>query len=84
MIVASPGAAKTAFDGEDKWRRAVRIRIAAQAERGRANEELIRFLSETLSLSAGEIEVVHGNRSRRKVVFVPLAPETVMERLGMG
>jgi uncharacterized protein (TIGR00251 family) len=83
-IVAAPGAARTAIEGEDEWRRVLRIRVAAQAERGKANEELVRFLSEALSLSVGEVGVVRGSRSRRKVVFVPLAPETVIERLGMG
>lgn len=82
-IVAVPGAAKTAIEGEDQWRRALRIRIGAQAERGRANEELIRFLSEILSLSPGNIEIIRGSRSHRKAVFLPLAPESAIKRLGM-
>ncbi|UCE91566.1 MAG: DUF167 domain-containing protein [Methanobacteriota archaeon] len=81
VVIASPGAAKTAMEGVDPWRHALRIRVGAAAEHGRANDELIRFLSEALSLKTSDVDIVHGDRSRRKVVFVPVPAEDVARML---
>lgn len=83
-IIGAPGAAGTAVEGVDEWRRALRIRIQAEAERGRANEDLLKFLSLTLSLDVADIRIVRGAKSHRKIVFVPLAPEEAARLLGVG
>lgn len=45
---------------------ALRVRVAAPPERGRANRELVRLLRRLTS--AAKAEVVHGGAGRRKVV----------------
>jgi len=78
-----PGARTTEVAGIDQWRSAVRIKIAAPAREGQANAELIRFLSEILSVRAGEVELLSGSRSSVKVVRVPISSSKVRELLGL-
>ncbi len=81
-IDASPGASKTEVTGVNQWRKALQIRIAAQPKEGEANEELVRFISEALSISRKDIEIVSGHRSSSKVVMVPITEEKVLRVFG--
>jgi uncharacterized protein (TIGR00251 family) len=49
---------------------ALKVRLAAPPVDGAANEELVRFLAETLELPRRAVRVVSGLTSRRKVVEV--------------
>jgi len=62
----SPGARRSEIVGRqgDAWK----VRVAAVAERGRANDALVRLLSETLRLPRALISVVSGQASRDKIV----------------
>ena len=82
-ISATPGAASTEIEGVDQWRGELKIRIGARPEKNAANEELVRFLSDALSVNGRDIEIIKGRRSHRKVVFVSLTPQEAIERLGM-
>jgi uncharacterized protein len=63
---------------------AVRVRLAAPPVEGAANEELIRFLADTLSLPRTAIRLVSGQTSRSKVItIVGSALEQVRVRLGL-
>ena len=46
------------------------IRVAAPPVKGKANQELIRFLSEILAISKTSFTIEKGMTSRRKVVMV--------------
>ena len=83
-VIASPGASETTIEGVDEWRSALRIRIRAEAEGGKANEELIRFLSHALSLSKTDVRIVSGGRSHKKIVFVAIPREDAMRLLGVS
>lgn len=48
----------------------VKIRLSASADEHEANEELIRFLSEVLSLPKGQFEIVAGGKGRDKLVSI--------------
>lgn len=48
----------------------LRVRLAARAIEGRANEELVRLLAKTLGVRRGDLSMVAGARSRRKLVKV--------------
>ena len=61
---------------------AVRIKIAAPPEKGKANKELVDFLSERLDVARADIEIVSGQTSRQKVVAVNgLGKQEIMKRL---
>jgi uncharacterized protein len=80
-ITVSPGAARSELVGRhgDGWK----VRVAAPAERGRANEALVDLLAGALALPRDRIRVVSGHASRRKLVEVAdLDAEGVGRRLG--
>lgn len=64
-----PGAPKSGITGvlADG---SIKIAIAAQAEDGEANRELISFLSQFLKISRDQISIVSGVTSRKKLVKI--------------
>jgi uncharacterized protein (TIGR00251 family) len=48
----------------------LKVKIAAPAQKGKANKELIKFLAKELNVSRGEIEITKGYRERNKVIEI--------------
>jgi uncharacterized protein (TIGR00251 family) len=48
----------------------LKVRVAAPPTRGRANKELIRLLATALGVSKSQVEIVSGEKARRKRVRV--------------
>jgi uncharacterized protein (TIGR00251 family) len=69
-IKAVPGASKTEFAGIKDGR--LRIRLAAAPEDGKANAELINFLSKMFGCPKRDLRILAGERSRLKSVTLPL------------
>ena len=67
-ITVSPGARRSELVGRhgDGWK----ARVAAPAERNRANEALIDLLASVLELPRENVALVAGHSSRRKVVEI--------------
>lgn len=63
-----PNAPKTILVG--RYGDAIKIKVRAPAVEGRANEELIRFLTESLGLPRHGARVLRGEKSREKIVIV--------------
>jgi hypothetical protein len=59
----------------------LKIRLTAPPVDGAANEALIRFLADTLSVSKSQVELISGHTSRDKVVRVHGTSEAEAERL---
>ena len=82
-VVVSPGASRSELVGRqgDAWK----VRVAAAPERGRANEAVCGLLAEALGVPRGDVAVVAGASSRRKIVEVAgLETAEVERRLGGG
>jgi len=80
-IRVTPRARKTEFSGilDDGT---LRIRISAPPREGKANKELIKFLSKILGVRKNQIEIVAGERSLDKIVSVlDLSAEQVQKRI---
>jgi uncharacterized protein (TIGR00251 family) len=62
----SPGANSAHVVGRhgEAWK----VRVAAPAEGGRANDAVVRLLAETLSLSHNAVTLVSGHGARDKIV----------------
>jgi len=62
----APGAARTGVVGRhgEAWK----VRVAAPAEAGRANDAVIRLLAETLALPRTSVTLVSGHGARDKIV----------------
>ncbi len=67
-VRASPGSKRDAIAAVVEG--VVRVRVAAPAERGRANEALVGLLAGCLGVSLRAVTIVRGAASRQKVVEV--------------
>lgn len=67
-IYVQPGAKKTMCDGLHGSH--IKIRIKSPPLEGKANEELIEFLSEKLKVKKSCIGIVAGEKSRYKIVEI--------------
>jgi uncharacterized protein (TIGR00251 family) len=59
----------------------LKIKIAAPAEDGKANEELRSFLSKQFECAKKDVFLVAGEKSRLKTVAVPLKTKEKLESL---
>jgi uncharacterized protein len=50
----------------------LRVKVISRAQRGKANQELIEYLSQILGVTKGDIRIVRGERDTRKVLSVPI------------
>ena len=73
-----PGASRTEFAGRHGER--IKVRIAARAVDGKANEALIEFLAEYFGVSRRSITILSGMRSRRKRVTIEGVAEWKMPK----
>lgn len=73
-----PGSSRSSIDGPHGD--ALKVRVTAPAERGRANAALLELLG--ASLGGARVSLVAGSSVRRKQVFVPgLDPDGVRRQL---
>lgn len=56
---------------------ALKIRLQAQPIEGKANEALVRFLADMLSVPKSAVEITHGHTNKRKVLQVTASGLTV-------
>ncbi|KPJ48392.1 MAG: hypothetical protein AMJ38_05455 [Dehalococcoidia bacterium DG_22] len=77
----TPSASRDALMG---WQGDVlRLRVTAPAQRGKANEAILRLLAAALRIERRRLRIVRGEASRQKVVFVDGLDEAeVRARLG--
>ena len=62
----APGAARAGVVGRhgEAWK----VRVAAPAEAGRANDAVVRLLAETLALPSASVRLVSGHGARDKII----------------
>ena len=56
---------------------ALKIRLQAQPIEGKANEALVRFLADVLSVPKSVVAITHGHTNKRKVIEVTASALTV-------
>jgi uncharacterized protein len=63
----------------------IRIDIAADAQNGEANKELIDYMKCLLKIPSSQLEIIHGHRQREKLLRILITDEqqsdTLLERL---
>jgi uncharacterized protein (TIGR00251 family) len=74
----SPGAKSAHVVGRhgEAWK----VRVAAPAEGGRANDAVVRLLAKTLSLPPEAVTLVSGHAARDKIVQLTGLDQTQIER----
>jgi uncharacterized protein (TIGR00251 family) len=63
-----PGAKRSEFAGEHGGR--MKLRLAAPAVDGRANEALVEFLADYFGVAKRNVRIAAGHRSRQKRVII--------------
>ena len=81
-IKAIPGASKTELAGIKDGR--LRIRIAAAPEDGKANAEMLNFLSKALGCPKRDLRLISGEKSRLKVIAIPVEFRARVEGIVRG
>ena len=74
-----PGGKKNTLVGEHGG--ALRLRVTAPPEKGKANRAVVSLLAEALGLPAAAVEIAAGETSPDKVAVLPLEPEEVRGRI---
>ena len=78
-VRARPGAHRDAIAGVREGE--LLVEVKARAEKGKANEELVRVLARELGVPRGSIVLKRGGSSRRKVLELPPGCAAALERL---
>jgi uncharacterized protein (TIGR00251 family) len=79
QVKVTPNSSKTKMK---KWTdEQLEIALKSIPEKGKANDELIAFLSELIGIPKSRIEIIHGETSRTKRIKVLLDEETIAEFL---
>lgn len=82
-VKVSPNAAKNEVVGYSDG--VLQVKVKAPPVKGKANRELLAFLSRRLDVSRGSIKIVMGNTSRRKLLAIDgLSQQTAIDRLLTG
>ncbi len=74
----SPGAPRSRVVG--RYASGWKVRVAAPATDGRANNALVRFLSSTLDVPTAQVQIVSGHSSRDKIVSLAGVSANEVER----
>ena len=64
--------------GFDEWSKALKVRLSEKAQKGKANQELARALG---AIFNAEVEIVSGERQRKKRLLVHAEKGRVLECL---
>jgi uncharacterized protein (TIGR00251 family) len=72
-----PGAGRAGFVG--RYGAAWKVRVTAPPERGRANDAVLKLLSDTLALPVASISLVSGHGGRDKIVELAGITEAELE-----
>ena len=63
----------------------LQVRVSAPPIKGKANKELIVFLSRLLGVGKSKIDIIRGHTTRNKVIAINgLSQEDIMKRLSPG
>ena len=73
-VKVTPNARKSEITGwgaDEQGRRVLLVRLAAPAQEGKANKELIRFMADCLGCAKSQVSLQRGESSRTKVLEIP-------------
>lgn len=68
--------------GDESTGYALKIKIAAVAEDGKANQALLKFLAKTFHIAPSDCSIINGLTSRRKLVLIRCNAQAIKQLLG--
>ncbi|PKK85207.1 MAG: YggU family protein [Thermoplasmata archaeon HGW-Thermoplasmata-1] len=83
MLEVTPNAGKPIFPaGYNEWRKRILVRVAAEAEEGRANREIISLLASFFRVPNGAVTIKSGEKSSQKnILLAGVSVEAVRQML---
>lgn len=72
-VIVQPNAKKNEVVGLHGEQERLKIKLKALPVEGKANKELINFLAKSLRIPKGDIELIRGETSKQKDLFLALA-----------
>ncbi len=66
----SAGAKETGVQGYNPWRKRIEIRLSERAQKGKANAELISFLSRLFNVNSRNVRIIAGLTNSKKSVKI--------------
>ncbi|MCX8021623.1 MAG: DUF167 domain-containing protein [Syntrophorhabdaceae bacterium] len=55
----------------------LKVKVLSLPQEGRANSELVDYLSETFGVKRSEIKILKGEKERKKLISIPIDDETL-------
>ena len=80
-VTVSPRSDRSGTEGVDEWRKRLIVRVKAPPLDGRANKEIQELFKK---VTGYRCEIVRGQTSRQKTVFVTGDPEKILDSLRKG
>lgn len=78
-IWVQPGAKKNLVDGTQD--NCLKLKIKAPAQDNKANKELTQFLAEIFNVKKRDIEIVSGQKSRKKIIEIKIGENRDLEAI---
>jgi uncharacterized protein (TIGR00251 family) len=66
----SPGAKATCIHGYNPWRKRIEVRLSERAQKGKANEQLISFLSDLFHFNTRDVRIITGSTNSKKSLLI--------------
>ena len=66
----SPGASEIAIHGYNPWRKRIEVRLSERAQKGKANEQLISFLSCLFHVNSRDVRIIKGLANSKKSLLI--------------
>lgn len=77
-IYVKPGSGRNRICGYDEWRKCWVVEVKAPPTKGKANKELLSYLSEVFG---AEVRIVKGERGQRKIIQVNMDEKELLKKL---
>jgi len=66
----SPGAKETSIHGYNPWRKRIEVRLSERAQKGKANEQLVAFLSDLFQVNSRDVRITKGLTNSKKSILI--------------
>ena len=66
----SPGAKENTVHGYNPWRKRIEVRLSERARKGKANEQLISFLSDLFHVNSRDVRIITGLTNSKKSLLI--------------
>ncbi len=77
----TPGTRSLGISGYNQWRQTICIKLTMPAKKGKANEQLIKFIADLFDRPTHAVRLVSGSTSSKKVLLLNDANVADVERV---